>query len=173
MNPHSCKSNFVMIRLSPARSSRCLVWRLALAAGLLCAAAARAQSGRGYELKHSAFTGGSGSATNSSYRLTASFNPSKTGVATNGGYSLAGNFPGIYVVQTPGAPLLSITRSGTGFVLAWPNPSTGFKLQSTASLTTPDWADVALPVVVTGGNKTVTVPPAPADSMSYYRLMKP
>ena len=146
-------------------------WRLAVAAGLLCAATVHAQSGGGYELKNGGFTGGSGVATNGGYRMTATFSPSVPVAATNGGYSLTGVFASVGLVQTPGAPLLKIARAGAGFVLSWPDPSTGFKLQSTPTLVFPNWTDVAQPVVVAGSDKTVTVPVT--GLYQYYRLFKP
>lgn len=69
-------------------------------------------------------------------------------------------------------PLLRIAGSGGGFVLSWPDPSTGFKLQSTATVGSPaSWTDVPQPVVVVGGDKTVTVPAA--GQYQFYRLLKP
>ena len=84
---------------------------------------------------------------------------------------MTGSFLSVYVVQTAGSPLLKITRAGAGFVLSWPDPSTGFRLQSTPTLTAPNWADVALPVVVLNGEKTVTVS-VPPGLQQYYRLIK-
>ena len=133
---------------------------------------AHAQSGGGYELKNGGFSSGSGTATNGAYRLAGAFVPSTTTVATNGGYSLTGGFTTVGLVQTPGAPLLRIAGSGAGFVLAWPDPSTGFKLQSTATVAnSASWTDVPQPVVVVGSDKTVTVPTT--GPYQFYRLFKP
>lgn len=132
---------------------------------------AHAQSGGGYQL-NGGFTSGSGAATNGAYRLAGALVPSTTTAATNGGYSLTGGFATVGLVQTPGAPLLRIIGSGAGFVLSWPDPSTGFKLQSTTTVANPaSWADVALPVVVVGNDKTVTVPMT--GPYQFYRLLKP
>ena len=131
---------------------------------------AHAQSGGGYQL-NGGFTSGSGAATNGAYRLAGAFVPSSTTAATNGGYSLTGGFATVGLVQTPGAPLLRIVRSGAGFVLSWPDPSTGFKLQSTPALVPPNWTDVVQPVVVVGSDKTVTVPTT--GPYKFYRLLKP
>lgn len=131
-----------------------------------------AQSGGGYELKNGGFTSGSGVATNGGYSLAATFVPSPTTAATNSGYSLTGGFATVGLVQTPGAPLLRIAGSGGGFVLFWPDPSTGFKLQSTTTVANPaSWADVAQPVVVVGNDKTVTVPTT--GPYRLFRLLKP
>ena len=54
---------------------------------------------------------------------------------TGGNYSLDGGFWGIIAaVQTPGAPLLSITRSGNSVIVSWPSPSTGFTLQQNSNV---------------------------------------
>ena len=112
---------------------------------------AHAQSGGSYVLTNAAFTSASGTATNGPYSLSATFTPTASVAATNGGYLLTGGFTSLYLVQTPGAPLLTIARSGTGVVLSWPAASTGFRLQSATTLIAPAWADVPLSVVTTNG----------------------
>ena len=146
-------------------------WMLTLAAGLLGAANVHAQSGGGYELKNAAFASGSGSATNGAYRMTAMFTPSASGALTNAGYSFKGAFVSVGLVQTTGAPLLRIIGSGANAILAWPDPSTGFTLQSTPAIAPANWTDVAQPVVVVGNEKTVTVPAT--GPYRFYRLFKP
>jgi len=83
----------------------------------------------------------------------------------------AGNCHDCDTLVTFVAPALRITGSGAGFVLAWPDPSTGFTLQSTSTLSPPNWTDAAYPVVVVGGEKTVTVPATSPYRCS--RLFKP
>lgn len=145
---------------------------LALLFLLRLAPVAHAQSGGGYELKNGGFTTGAGTATNGAYRLAGAFVPSASTVATNGIYSLTGGFATVGLVQTPGAPLLRIAGSGGGFVLSWPDPSTGFKLQSTTTVANPaSWTDVLTPPVVVGPDKTVTVPTT--GPHQFYRLLKP
>lgn len=138
---------------------------------LLQGLTAAAQSGGGYQLT-GGFTSNTGTATNGAYRLNGTFSSSASSPAsTNGGYSLTGGFASVGIVQTPGAPLLKIARAGANFVLSWPDPSTGFKLQSTPGLVAPSWTDVAQPAVVAGGDKAVTVPTAGGNQ--FYRLFKP
>jgi hypothetical protein len=60
------------------------------------------------------------------------------------------------VVQTEGAPLLRIVRSGATVILAWPNPSTGFQLQQSPSLVSPNQTDVNAAPGVAGNEKQVT-----------------
>ena len=92
-------------------------------------------------------------------------------VSSGGTYTLNGGFwSAIAIVQTEGAPVLRIILAGTNVILAWPNPSTGFQLQETSSLSPPSWADVNTPPTVVGGEKQVTQPVAPA--WRFYRLRK-
>ena len=90
-----------------------------------------------------------------------------------GSYSAAGGFWGILsVVQTPGAPLLRIVTTATNaVVVAWPAPSSGFKLQVNGDLNTTNWTDVGqVPTVVGGENQVIVTPPV---GNRFYRLKYP
>ena len=56
--------------------------------------------------------------------------------------------------NTP-APLLTLRRSGTNVVLAWPVSATGFNLEAATNLSSPVWNTLPSPVVV-GTNNVVT-----------------
>ena len=73
-------------------------------------------------------------------------------------------------VSTP-QPTLTVTPSGPNVVLAWPDPSTGFLLESKTDVSAVSWNTVGAPVVVNGGQKTVTLPAT--NSMRYFRLRCP
>src|SRR6516164_922401 len=66
--------------------------------------------------------GGGGTSTNSQYSLSGTIGQHDAGGPMAGGnYSLAGGFWSlISVVQIPGAPALTITRSGTSVIVSWP-----------------------------------------------------
>jgi len=89
---------------------------------------------------------------------------------TGGNYSLTGGFWSlISVVQTPGAPGLTITRSGTSVIISWPSPSTGFVLQqNTAVNNAPGWLNFTGTVTDNGTTKTVTINP-PTGNL-FFRL---
>lgn len=70
-----------------------------------------------------------------------------------------GFWHGITVVQSPGAPLLSIHRGRNGTViLSWPIASTGFWLEETPAPGTSPWTRTDAPVVDTATEHTVRVP---------------
>jgi hypothetical protein len=68
------------------------------------------------------------------------------------------------------SPALRVLRSGTNVLLAWPNPSTGFQLQESTSLTAPDWADVNTAPALVGDEKQVHQPVT--LGARFYRLRK-
>ena len=129
--------------------------------------------GADYRLKTAAFVGGGGTATNATFRLAATLHPSVVGTAAGGSYAVTGRFSGVHLVQTPGAPRLSIANLEAGFVLHWPVIATGFRLQSSDSLTEPRWVDVPLPVVLAGDQYSVRVSVKVGNPASFYRLFKP
>jgi hypothetical protein len=84
--------------------------------------------------------------------------PDASGAMSIGNYSLTGGFWSlISVVQTPGAPTLTITYSGGNVILSWPTNTTGFVLQSTLNLVpAASWSGVSPSPVVVNARNTVT-----------------
>ncbi len=125
-----------------------------------------------YSIDWYTIDGGGGTSTGGVYTVSGTIGQPDAGRMSGGPYSLEGGFWGIVnIVQTPGAPLLTITSSGGGVVLSWPAPSTGWVLQQNPDLaTTNAWANVPGSPVVVGTNNTVTV--APALGNRFYRLAK-
>jgi len=70
-------------------------------------------------------------------------------------------------------PALSIVynRSANTVTISWPFPSTGFELEATPSLTTPDWQPVAEGASSNGDRLEVTLPVN--QPQRYFRLHKP
>ncbi len=66
---------------------------------------------------------------------------------------------------------LRIFRDGTDAVLAWPNPSPGFQLQSSPSLSPPAWTDVLTAPAIVGREKQVIW--GPASGSRFFRLFRP
>ena len=144
-------------------------------AGLLSDTVPAATSA-GLELKSAAFTTGVGTASNPAFTLTLHGPTAISSATANGQFTLHGRFPGIQLVQTPGAPRLAISATATGFRLQWPAAFTGFRLQTTMSLTDPHWTDVPAPASEIGGMRAVDLlppPGAPAAPMSFFRLIRP
>jgi hypothetical protein len=91
---------------------------------------------------------------------------------TNGNYSLTGGFWALYAVQTPGAPMLFITKSGNNAILSWSANATGFLLENNSSVTAPGgWMTVSPAPSPVNGTNYVTNAIVPGNN--YYRLRHP
>ena len=133
--------------------------------GLLIPAIGFAQS---YTIDWYKVSGGGGTSTGSVYSISGTIGQQDAGgPLTGGSYSLTGGFWALYAVQTPGAPLLTITYSSNQAIVSWPSSVTGWTLQTNANLSTGNW-------VAYGGtilNNTVTNSP-PMGNL-FFRLTHP
>lgn len=112
--------------------------------------------------------GGGGASSGGAYTLAGTIGQPDAATSSGGSYTLQGGFwPGA-MVET--APALRILRDGANITLAWPDPSSGFQLQESPSLTAPDWTDVATPPAIVGNEKQVGQTLAPGAR--FYRLRK-
>ena len=94
------------------------------------------------------------------------------GPMTGGNYSLTGGFWALFAVQSPGAPLLTITLTSTNTAMVyWPSPSTGFNLQQNINLATTNWVAVTNTITDNGTIKFIIVNPPTGNR--FYRLSKP
>ena len=126
-------------------------------------------SGDQYSMDWHTIDGGGGTSTNSPYSLSGTIGQPDAGITlTNGQYSVTGGFWALpQAVQTPGAPLLSITVAGLGFAeISWEPDTPGFVLQETSSLSPTNWVNSA-----SGTNNPAGVPAV--DAARFYRLNKP
>lgn len=122
-----------------------------------------------YSVDWSAISGGGGTSTDNVYSITGTVGQPLAGqqVMTNGVYSVAGGFWNltfVSLVQTPGAPILSISCLGNSLVISWPNSSGGWVLQSTTNLAAPVWVTEG-----TSGNPFI-IPRSLAVPHEYFRL---
>jgi hypothetical protein len=86
--------------------------------------------------------GGGGTSAGGAYQVSGTIGQHDAGVAMTGGdYSLTGGFWSMYAMQTPGAPLLSITCSGNLAIISWPPSVTGWTLQTNNDLSTGSWGN--------------------------------
>ena len=113
--------------------------------------------------------GGGGQSSGGPYTLAGTIGQPDAGAASGGGYTLQGGFWSGVAAES--APALRILRDGANVLLAWPNPATGFQLQESSSLTTPDWTDVNTPPALVGDERQVSQPLGP--TMRFFRLHKP
>ena len=131
--------------------------------GVICQLAApssvRAQS---YSIDWYKIAGGGGTSTGATYQVTGTIGqPDASGAMSGGNYSLTGGFWSlISVVQTAGAPTLTITQSGNTVKVLWPYPSTGWTLRQNSNLASPaNWS--------TSGNVT------PSNGTNYLNITTP
>ena len=131
---------------------------------------ARAQ----YSIDWYKVSGGGGTSTNGQYSLSGTIGQHDAGGAMTGGnYSLSGGFWAIYAVQTTGAPLLTITQSGSSAIISWPSPSTGFLLQTNGNLAGTNWFNFTGAIVTNGPGTTNSVTINPPTGKLFFRLMHP
>jgi hypothetical protein len=87
-------------------------------------------------------SGGGGTSTGGTYQVSGTIGqPDASGAMTGGSYSLTGGFWSLYAVQTPGAPLLTITCVGNQAIVSWDAAVTGWTLQTNANLATLAWGN--------------------------------
>lgn len=119
--------------------------------------------------------GGGGTSRGGVYSVSGTIGQPDAGPMKSGGnFSVDGGFWSfLTVVQTPGAPLLTITLTSTNTALvSWPSPSTGFTLQqNTNGGATVNWSNVATTPSDDGTTKTVIVNPPTGNR--FYRFIHP
>ena len=122
-----------------------------------------------YAINWSTVDGGGGTSTGGVYSVSGTIGqPDAGGPMTNGVYSVTGGFwPLPTVIQTPGAPLLSMVSVSPGqATISWSPSTPGFVLQETWNLSSANWTNS-----VSGATNPVVVPAVvPAK---FYRLFKP
>ena len=152
----------------------CKTWWLKLAPlALLAAILCRHAAAQSYSIDWSTIGGGGGVSTGGVYQVTGTIGQPDAGAPMTGGnYSVSGGFWSlIAAVQTPNAPLLTISLTHTNMaVVSWPSPSTGFGLQQNSSAGTTNWTDVGLSPNDNGTTKSVVVPASPGSK--FYRLRR-
>src|ERR1035441_8169041 len=103
--------------------------------GIVCAVwfawKATAQS---YSIDWYKIAGGGGTSTGGTYQVSGTIGqPDASGAMSGGNYSVTGGFWSLYAVQTPGAPLLTITYAGNQAIVSWSPSVTGWTLQTNAN----------------------------------------
>ncbi|SPE56483.1 conserved exported hypothetical protein [Verrucomicrobia bacterium] len=148
--------------------------RTVLYLAALLAAAAPTLHAQTYSIDWYKIAGGGGTSTSATYQVSGTIGQQDAGGPMFGGnYQLTGGFWSlIAVVQTPGAPLLTIQGiNPTTVLVSWPAPSTGFVLQQNNNLTTTNWIPVTNAVTVNAGTNEVFV--SPPKGNDFYRLINP
>jgi hypothetical protein len=140
-----------------------------LAGSLLCGL--QNISAQNYSIDWFTVDGGGGTSTGGVYSVSGTIGQPDAGIMSGGNYTLQGGFWSVVAaIQTEGAPLLTITRSGPSVIISWPSPSTGFVLQETTNVAGTTWTNVAQTPVDNGTTKSVTITPQVGNR--FYRLKK-
>lgn len=133
--------------------------------------AARAQS---YAISSFTIGRAGGTSSGGSFTLSGSIGQPAAGALAGGSYQLLGGFwNDIITVPIAGGPTLTILRSGSDVILAWPLSATGFLLEATDNLSTSviTWTAVSQTPVPAGENQSVTV--GAAAQARFFRLRRP
>jgi hypothetical protein len=133
-----------------------------------------AQAQISYSIDWFTIDGGGGTSTGGVYSVTGTVGQPDAGTMGGGNYTVNGGFWGlIAAVQTPGAPLLSISHTTTNTVaVAWPSPSPGWLLQqNTNSVSSATWSNVTATIQDDGMTKLLIVNPPTGNR--FFRLFKP
>jgi hypothetical protein len=145
---------------------------LLLSLSLLIPTIGLAQS---YSIDWSKISGGGGTSTGGVYAVSGTIGqPDASSAMTGGNYSLTGGFWSlIQVVQTPGAPTLSIAYSGNAVIISWADPATNTYtlLQNSDLANAGGWTTNRLPVLSADGTNSI-VTNSPKANL-FFRLKKP
>jgi hypothetical protein len=115
--------------------------------------------------------GGGGTSSGGQFTVSGTIGQPDAGLLAGGRFSLAGGFwSGISLVQTPGAPLLSIHPLGATVRISWPAPSPGFILEQ-ALTAAGQWTPVQPPYNTNAVEISYTVPAT--REMQFFRLQHP
>jgi hypothetical protein len=76
-----------------------------------------------------------------------------------------------FIAKIAADPALAIATAGTNAQVSWPAFSPEFTLQSSSGLSSGGWTGVAVPVIVTNGRHTVTLPAT--NAQQFFRLRNP
>lgn len=135
-------------------------------------------SAQNYNIDWFTIDGGGGTSSGGVFTVSGAIGqPDASEPMTGGQYSLVGGFWGIVAaIQTPGAPLLTVTRDFTTgtITVAWDAPATGFVLDQTATLAASPavpWSQIGPPYQTNAGKIFINAP-SPAGNR-FYRLRKP
>jgi hypothetical protein len=127
-----------------------------------------------YSIDWHTIDGGGGTSTGGVYTVSGTIGQPDAGAMSGGNFTSHGGFWGIIAaVQTPGAPLLTVTRSNNAMIVSWPLPATGWVLHATNALpqVAAPWPQIPPPYQTNGVNLQFTE--SATTGNKFYRLHKP
>jgi hypothetical protein len=132
-----------------------------------------------YSIDWSTVDGGGGTSTGGVYSVSGTVGQPDAGAMSGGNYTLQGGFWGVIAaVQTPGAPLLTITLNSplSTINVSWPAPAQGWVLERTnalPSVAVASWPLVPQPYQTNAGTISVMFTNSPPLGNQFFRLHKP
>jgi len=125
-----------------------------------------------YSISWYKIAGGGGTSSNGQYAVSGTFGQADAGATLSGGnYTLTGGFWSlISVVQTAGAPTLTIAHSANAVIVSWPVVS-GWTLQQNPDLASGSWATSGYSISTSNGTNSITIT-APSGNL-FFRLSNP
>jgi hypothetical protein len=129
-----------------------------------------------YTIDWQKIAGGGGTSTGGVYTVSGTIGQHDAGgPMTGGNYSLTGGFWSVItVVQTPGAPRLTISFNSPlpTVTVSWPSSATNYVLQQNSNLmNTANWINTGLLITTNGATESVTIS-QPAGNL-FFRLTSP
>ncbi len=144
-------------------------WRSGVFALVFTAAGMLVMAADTFQLEHAGVGSGGGTSSGGDFVVTGQIGGIGDGHSAGGTFTLEGGSLAMFmVVQTAGAPLLTLTRAGSDVVISWPVTATGFGLEQTGSMSSPAWGGTGLTPVVVGDSYQVTVPAS--GGSKFFRL---
>ena len=114
-----------------------------------------------------------GASTGGVYSVAGTIDQPDAGTTSGDSFTLQGGFRAFAVAtQTPGAPLLAVTRSNTVVIVSWPASAEGFGLVSRSDLVTGSWETVTNEPSWNGTRKEVLLPATP-PAQRFFQFSKP
>lgn len=125
-----------------------------------------------YSVSGYQIAGGDVSSTGVTFTVTGSISqPEANIVMTGHKYAVTGGYGSLVsVLQSPGAPVLTITRVGNGVKISWPYPSAGWTLQQVSASTAGSWT--AENGISSDGTNNYMILTAPVGNL-FFRLSHP
>ena len=117
--------------------------------------------------------GGGGTSTNEQYSVSGTIGqPDASGALTGGNYSVTGGFWSlIQVVQTAGAPNLTVTHSDTSVIVSWPNTGSYTLHQNSNLANGSGWTTSGYSITTANGTNSITIT-SPTGNL-FFRLANP
>ncbi len=122
-----------------------------------------------YEIPWFSIDGGGGVSTGGVYSVSGTIGQPDAGVMTGGEYAVVGGFWGAIAGVVPvTGPDLTLSVSGKSVTISWPSPSTGFTLEATSSLKSPNWQPVT--GTINSNSTTLSYTIAAPSGTEFFRL---